>query len=219
VLFPELPVGKFDDNVELSSVAGVFLDQMEQDAFERGRRGTVPAGTGLAHLGQIVGLDDGTAALALHPKGGHEVVERLLFCDIPAVAAAVAPRIRDRAALEAPFEPPQLDICQMLEQLDRCPTRRQTTLSQRTLRQLLDLADDARAEVVEVSRKHVGSRLQGNCRFRERHTHECEYCPSSARDEHPEEGRLAPKVTVIAAWWLGSSGDGPASVKPCRPYD
>src|SRR5450759_3052444 len=119
LLLPELPVGEFGDDVEVSEVASVFLDQMEQDAFERRRVGTVPAGAWFAHLGQIVGLDDGSAALGLYPKGGHEVVERLLFCEIPTVAAVVAPRIGDRTALKTPFEPPQLDIRQMLEQLDR----------------------------------------------------------------------------------------------------
>ena len=35
LLLPELPVGEFGDDVEVSEVASVFLDQMEQDAFER----------------------------------------------------------------------------------------------------------------------------------------------------------------------------------------
>ena len=37
-LLPELPVGEFGDDVEVSEVsevASVFLGQMEQDAFER----------------------------------------------------------------------------------------------------------------------------------------------------------------------------------------
>jgi hypothetical protein len=35
LLPPEQPVGEFGDDVEVSEVASVFLDQMEQDAFER----------------------------------------------------------------------------------------------------------------------------------------------------------------------------------------
>ena len=64
-LLPDLTVGEFGDNVEVSEVAGVFLDQMEQDAFERCGVGTVPAGTWFAHLDQIVGLDDGSGPLGL----------------------------------------------------------------------------------------------------------------------------------------------------------
>lgn len=108
-LLPELPVGEFGDDVEVSEMAGVLLNQMEQDAFERRGVGTVPSGTWFACLGQIVGLDDGSAALGLYAKGGHELVERLLDCDVPAVATVVAPRIGDGTAFEAPFEPPQPD--------------------------------------------------------------------------------------------------------------
>ena len=82
MLLPELPVGEFGDDVEVSEVAGVFLDQVEQDAFEGWGVGTVPAGTWFAHLCQIVGLDDGSAALGLYPKAGHEVVDCLPIWDV-----------------------------------------------------------------------------------------------------------------------------------------
>ena len=51
LILPKLPVGEFGDDVEVSEVsevASVFLDQMEQDAFERRGVGTVPAGTRFA---------------------------------------------------------------------------------------------------------------------------------------------------------------------------
>ena len=51
LLLPELPVGELGDDVKVSEVASVFLDQMEQDAFECCGVGTVPAGTWFAHLG------------------------------------------------------------------------------------------------------------------------------------------------------------------------
>jgi hypothetical protein len=65
LLLPDLTVGEFGDNVEVSEVAGVFLDQMEQDAFERCGVGTVLTGTWFAHLGQIAGRDDGSGPLGL----------------------------------------------------------------------------------------------------------------------------------------------------------
>jgi hypothetical protein len=40
-------------------VAGVFLEQVEQDAFQGRGVGAVPAGAGLADLVEGVGLDDG----------------------------------------------------------------------------------------------------------------------------------------------------------------
>ena len=72
---PELTVGEFGDDVEVSEVAGVLLNQMEQDALERRGLGTVPSRTWFAHLGQIVGLDDVSGAIGLlcegRPRGGR----------------------------------------------------------------------------------------------------------------------------------------------------
>ena len=100
----DLSVGEFGDDVEVPEVAGVLLNEMEQDAFQRRWIVTVPAETGFADLGEIVRLDNRSAAPGLRVKRGAEVLERLLGCDVPTVAAVVAPRIGDRKAFEAPFD-------------------------------------------------------------------------------------------------------------------
>jgi hypothetical protein len=53
-------------------VAGVFLEQVEQDAFQGRGVGAVPAGAGLAYLVQGVGLDDGSGAGGLVAEVGEE---------------------------------------------------------------------------------------------------------------------------------------------------
>ena len=85
----------------------------------------VPPIAGLPHLGQVVRLDDGSAARGLRVQRREQLVERLTGCDVPPVVPVVAPRLDDVAALEAPLEPPQLDVGQVLEQLDRRPAGRQ----------------------------------------------------------------------------------------------
>ena len=56
--------GQFGDYVQVSEVPGVLLEQVEQDAFQGGEVGAVPAGARLAHVGQVVGLDDRAASPA-----------------------------------------------------------------------------------------------------------------------------------------------------------
>ena len=174
-LLPDLAVGQLGDHVEMPEVAGVLLHQVEQHAFEGRGVGTFPTRSWPSRLGQVMSHDDGPAALALSSQRGHQLFQRLSFGDVPPVAAPVAPRVGDRATFEAPLEPAQLDIREVLEQLQRRPPRRQRTLSLRGLGQPLDLADDAGSEVVQVSEEHVGAGRNGTCRFGERLTHEGDY--------------------------------------------
>ena len=82
---------------------GVLLEQVEQDPFQGGRRGAVPAGTGPAHIGQVVGLDDGPGPAGLVAQAGQEAGQGLVGTDMPAAVVLVAPRVTDVAALEAPL--------------------------------------------------------------------------------------------------------------------
>jgi hypothetical protein len=63
-------------------VAGVLLEQVKQDPLQGRRVGAVPALTGLAHVIQVVGGDDGPAPLGLVAQvsqlgrhAGAEIVE------------------------------------------------------------------------------------------------------------------------------------------------
>ena len=82
---------------------GVLLQQVEQDPLEGGRVRAVPAVTGLAHLVQVVGLDDGPAPRGLSGQVSQQGVERLIRTYAPAAAFAVGPRVADITALEAPL--------------------------------------------------------------------------------------------------------------------
>src|SRR5207244_2560173 len=72
-LLTDLSVGELGDDVKMTEMAGVLLKQVEQDAFERCWVGTFPAGTWFAYLGEVMGLDDGAAALGLRVKSGRQV--------------------------------------------------------------------------------------------------------------------------------------------------
>ena len=62
--------GELDDDVQVTEVPGVLLEQVKQDPFQGGRVRAVPALARLPHLGQLVGLDDGPAAPGLFLQVG-----------------------------------------------------------------------------------------------------------------------------------------------------
>jgi len=79
-------------------VAGVLLQQVEQDAFKgRGLR-TLPALARPSDVRQLVGLHHQAATCALRLEGLHEVSQALIAGDVPTLVPAVAPRLRDRHA-------------------------------------------------------------------------------------------------------------------------
>ena len=103
---------------------------MEEDALEGRRFASIPARSGFARFGQIMGLDNRSAPGSLSTQVPGHLVESLTVCDVPAFTLLVAPGIANVPAGEAPFQPPELDEGQMFHQLDRSPTRRQPTLPQ-----------------------------------------------------------------------------------------
>jgi hypothetical protein len=111
-------------------VPGVLLEQVEQDPLQGGRVGAVPAVTGLAHLVEVVGFDDGAGPAGLVGQAGQEAGQGLAGTDRPAAVLAVGPGVGEVAALEAPLEPAQLDVAQVLEQLQRRPAGRQPAAAQ-----------------------------------------------------------------------------------------
>jgi len=111
----------------------ILLNQVEQDAFERRGFGPIPARTRFAHLRKVMVLNDGSTAHGLRPQRARQRVECLLGTDEPTVTTIVAPRIRDPVTLETPFEPPQFDESEVLEQFYRSPPRGHSTLSQLAL--------------------------------------------------------------------------------------
>src|SRR5271167_2047834 len=54
-LFASCARSQFGDDVELAQMAGIFLDQMQQDPLERRRFAAVPPRAGPADLVEIVG--------------------------------------------------------------------------------------------------------------------------------------------------------------------
>lgn len=156
LLLADRSAGELGDDVELSEMTGVLLDQMEQDAFERCRLGALLARAWSAHRGQVVGLDDGSAASNPCLESRDEILHRFGRGDVPPSVPLVAPRFCDGAPREAPFEPAQLDERDVLEQLYRCPSRWQATAALLRLIQALHLGYDAAAKVVEIVHEHLG---------------------------------------------------------------
>jgi len=113
--------GQLADDVQLTEMPRVLLDQVEQDSLQSGRLRSVPPLPGPADLGKVVLFDDVPAPLGLSAQLRYQVSECLVVADVPAVVQAVGPRIGEGAAFEAPFEPAKLDVAQVLEQFDRCP--------------------------------------------------------------------------------------------------
>ena len=130
VSFPTLAGDDLDHDIQVTQVPGVLLEQVEQDPLQGRRVGADPAFTGLAHLGQIVGGDDGPAPRGLAGQVGQEAGQRLVRADGPAVAVAIAPRVADVAALESPLQPAQLDVAQVLGQLQRRPAGRESAAAE-----------------------------------------------------------------------------------------
>ena len=64
-LFANRTAAELRHDIEVPEMAGVLLEQVEENPFERRRVGAVPAGTWLADGVQVVGLDDRPSALAL----------------------------------------------------------------------------------------------------------------------------------------------------------
>jgi len=139
-------------------VAGVLLNQVEQDALEGCGWPTLPARARPSDVRQLVGLHHQAATCALRLEGVHEVSQALIAGDVPTFVPGVAPRLRDRLALEALHQPAELDIGQVLEQLQRRPSGRKPARSQLVVPQPLKLADHDRAEVVEVAEEDLRAR-------------------------------------------------------------
>ena len=137
---------------------GVFLEQVQQDPFQGCRVGAIPAVAGFADLAEVVGFDNGAGPPGLVLQCGQEGDQGLVPADGPAAALLVSPRVGEVAALEAPLEPAQLDIAQVLDQLERRPAGRQGAAAQLRGRQGLQLAGQPGPEVVQVAEEDLGAR-------------------------------------------------------------
>jgi hypothetical protein len=131
---------------------------VEQDPFQRRGVGAVPAVAGLADLVEIVGLDDGAGPRGLVEQVGQQAGQGLLGTDVPVTVLLVAPRVSDGAALEAPLEPAQLDVAQVLDQLERRPAGGQPAAAELRGGQGRQLAGQPRPEVVQVAQENLGPR-------------------------------------------------------------
>jgi hypothetical protein len=103
---------------------------VEQDPLQGGRIRAVPAFAGLAHLVEVVGFDDRAGPLGLVVQAGQEAGQGLVGTDCPAAVLVVGPGVGEVTALEAPLEPAQLDVAQVLEQFQRRPAGRQPAAAQ-----------------------------------------------------------------------------------------
>jgi hypothetical protein len=149
--------GKLDDGVQVAEVPGVLLEQVEQDPFQGGGVGAVPAVAGLAGVVEVVGLDDLAGASGLLAQAGQEAGQGLVGPDMPAAVFLVRPRVGEVAALEAPLEPAQLDVAQVLEQLKRRPAGRQGAAAQLAGGQGLQLLGQPGPEIVQVAEEQLGA--------------------------------------------------------------
>src|SRR6204780_3599645 len=123
---------------------------MEQDPIKCRGPGFVPPVARLADVSKVMGFHDGPAACRLSVQRRHKLLKRLVGAPIPAAIPGVAPWLGDRAAFEAPLQPPQLVMGNMLEQLDRRPAGRQPTAAQLAARQGFKLAHQPGPKIIEV---------------------------------------------------------------------
>jgi hypothetical protein len=130
---------------------------MEQDPFQGGRVGVAPAVARLAGLVQVVGFDDGPGARGLLVQAGQQGLAGLPGPDMPAAVLVIGPRVVEGAALEAPLQPAQLDVAQVLGQLQRRPAGGQPAAGQFGGGQGLQLGGQPGAEEVQVAEEDLGA--------------------------------------------------------------
>jgi hypothetical protein len=153
----------------VTQVPGVLLEQVEQDPFQGRGVGAVPALAGFPGRIEIVGLDDGAGPTGLVEQVGQEAGQGFLGPDGPAAIGVIGPWVGEGAALEAPLEPAQLDVAQVLGQLERCPAGRQPAAVQLGGGQGLQLAGQLGPEVVQVTQEDLGTRAGRSGRLGKRH--------------------------------------------------
>jgi hypothetical protein len=112
---------------------------VEQDPLECRGLGSVPPLAWLAGVSKVMGFHDGPAACGLGVQCCYQLAECLAGGDVPAAVPVVGPGVADVAAFEAPFQPAQLVMGKMLEQLDRRPAGRQPAAPQLAVRQVSSL--------------------------------------------------------------------------------
>src|SRR5580658_8261934 len=135
-----------------------------------------------------MGFHHGPAPRRLSVQRRHELLERLVGGHVPAAIPVLAPRVGDRAAFEAPLQPPQLVMGKMLEQLDRRPARRQPAAAQLAARQGLKLAHQPGPKVFEVPEEDLGARGHRNGGLGEWQAHE------ESMPHHCDRPRSAPNA-------------------------
>ena len=77
-LLSYLAIRELADDVEVADVAGVLLDQVEQDPLKCRRPGFVPCVARVADVGKVMGFHDGPAARRLSVQRRHKLLERLV---------------------------------------------------------------------------------------------------------------------------------------------
>jgi hypothetical protein len=122
-LLSDLAVHQLANDVKVAHVPCVLLQQVKQDALKCRGNGAVPPLARLPDVGQLAGLDHRAGDVRLDVQGLHEVSEALVRVDKPTAVSAVAPRLSNGRALKAPDDPATLDVDQVLQQCERCPTR------------------------------------------------------------------------------------------------
>jgi hypothetical protein len=138
-------------------VAGIFLQQVEQHAFQGGRVGAIPALARLPDLVQVVGLDDRAGAYRLLGQLRRQGAQGLVGSHVPAIIAEIGPGVRDVLALKPPLQPATLDVPQVLEQFKRSPAGWQPAAAQVRGREAGQLDGQLGTEVVEVPEEYLGT--------------------------------------------------------------
>ena len=83
-LLADLAVDEFADDVEVSDVPRVFLQEMEQDPLESRRGGAFPTLSWPPDVGQLVRPHDRRGDGSLRLQGTHQVRPVLRVADVPA---------------------------------------------------------------------------------------------------------------------------------------
>src|SRR4029453_14828718 len=115
-------------------------------------------------------------------QSGHEVGHRLLRAYPPASVSILVTVWRSKLfGGETPLEPPLLHVDEMLEQLQRGPARWQAAGPQVYVRQAVDLPDDRRSVVVQVTEQQFLRIAELTARFMRCTCHGDRLCPGCRR--------------------------------------
>jgi hypothetical protein len=168
-LFADDAISELACDVEVAKVARVFLEKVKEDPHQ-GRalylgRDSTAEGRGLVFKSGRG--HDVAGACALYLEECRDVFQGFIARDqpLPTPSRYITPGLFDVFASEAPLQPSQLHVSQVLEESERGPTRWQATVPQIGVRQPLQFTKDRITVEIEISGQQLDRTGERHCRL------------------------------------------------------